>query len=376
MYDGVIADSGLGPVGEVYLQADLDTITPLPYSPGHARAMADMIKDGQPWECSTRGFLKKMIKKLKNHDLEIKASFENEFYILDNENKPLDDSFFASTLSMDKNRKLVREIVRALEAQDMIVEQYYPEAGPGQHEITLKYAQALMAADNQIKFRETINAVALQYGLQASFLPKLFSDKSGNGTHLHLSLWKDGVNLTPGEQGLSEIAAYFIAGILHHLPALLAITAPTTNSYRRIIPQNWAGAYQCWGYDNREAGIRVVTDSDGLNKQFELKAVDATSNPYLALGCVLAAGMDGISNQMKLPPSVQVDPALIPENERPTRLPENLRKSLTFLEEDSCIIDAMGKPLARAYLAVKHAELEATKSKCLKEEVKLLKNKY
>jgi glutamine synthetase len=374
MYDGVVEGAGLDPVGEVYLIADRDTITPLPYSAGHARAMADMIKDGKPWECSPRGFLKKMINRATGKDVEIKAAFENEFYLLDLENHPADETFFASTQGMDQNMELVEEMVWALEEQGMMVEQYYPEAGPGQQEITLKYTNSLQAADNQIAFRETIRAVAFQNDFQVSFLPKMFRGKSSNGCHLHLSLWRGDDNITPGDDGgLSEVASHFVAGIIQHLPALMALTTPTTNSYWRIVPQNWAGAYQCWGYDNREAAIRVVTDLDGINRQFEFKTVDATSNPYLALGCVVAAGIDGLENKIELAPPVQEDPALLSDS---IRLPKSLDKSLYYLEEDIVLLDALGPELSRAYLAVKRAELDATKKMTLDDEVNLLKDKY
>jgi glutamine synthetase len=375
MYDGIVDDAGFGPVGEVYLKADTETITPLPYSPGHARAMGDMTLNGKTWECCPRGFLKKMINKLKDLDLTLKASFENEFYLLDTDGSPVDETFFSSTQSLDMHKSLMEDVVEALELQNLTVEQFYSEAGPGQMELTIKYSDPLKAADSQIIYRETIRAIAFKHGHITSFLPKIFSGKSGSGCHLHLSLWRDGKNITGMKNGgISNLTSHFIAGILHHLPSLMAVTTPTTNSYRRIIPRNWAGAYQCWGYDNREAAVRVVTDPEGFNSQFEFKTVDATSNPYLALGCVIAAGIDGIKQKIDLPDPIQKDPASV-ELDVP-RLPKSLDKSLASLKNDKILLDALGHDLSRAYLAVKKAEWDVTKKMCLKEEVKLLKNKY
>ncbi|NET53629.1 MAG: glutamine synthetase, partial [Merismopedia sp. SIO2A8] len=263
MYDVPVPGSGLGPVGEVRLVPDWDTFTPLPYAPNHARVFGDMVKDGIPWNLCPRNFLKAMIADARSEGLEVIAAFENEFYLLQQTAEgivPADETVFASSLGMDLHQSVIDQMAQALIAQGMLVEQYYPESGPGQQEISILYTQALGAADQQIAYRETIRAIALQNNLKASFLPKIFADKAGSGCHLHLSLWQDGENLLPNPEAdgkLSEIARRFIAGILHHLPALMALTTPSTNSYRRIRPHCWSGAFRCWGMDNREAAIRV-----------------------------------------------------------------------------------------------------------------------
>ncbi len=231
------------------------------------------------------------------------AAFENEFSLLHSSNNeiiPTDDTVFASTLGMDLNRKIIDAIADALVAQDMTVERYYPESAPGQHEISIRYAEALQAADNQIVFRETVRAVAIEHGLKASFLPKIFADKAGNGCHLHVSLWQEGKNITGDGSGkLSSTALAFIAGILHHLPALMALTTPSTNSYRRIRPHFWSGAFAAWGYDNREGAVRVPSNPVPPSPtHFELKTSDASANPYLALGAVIFAGLDGIGRNL------------------------------------------------------------------------------
>jgi glutamine synthetase len=285
---------------------------------------------------------------------------------------------------MDLHRQVIDEIAEALVEQGILVEQYYPKSGPGQQEISILYAKALSAADQQIAFRETIRAIALQHHLKASFLPKIFADKAGSGCHLHLSIWQDGQNLLPNPEApgeLSEIARRFIAGILHHLPGLMALTTPSTNSYRRIQPHYWSGAFRCWGMDNREAAVRVPSNPEEMSPtHFELKTVDASANPYLALGAVIAAGLDGVRHCFELGEPVTVDPGDLSESERSDRgierLPINLGESIEQLSGDRVLLDALGAELAQAYLAVRKAEWEAMKDLELEEEVKLLLERY
>ena len=388
MYDGVVEGSRLDPVGEISLKGDMSTLTIIPYAPGHARVMGDMMENGKIWGNCPRGFLKKMTNKAFNEGLEVKAAFENEFYLLkmDEEQSKCeasDTTPFASTYSMDLNQEVIGDIVESLIAQNITVEQYYPESGPGQHEITMKYTDARKAADNQIIFRETVKAVALKHGLRASFLPKVFPDTAGSGCHLHLSLWQDGMNIlqdTTNRYHLSETAQYFLAGILHHLPALMAITTPIPRSYHRIRPQMWSGAFQVWGFNNREAAIRVIKGDDGAVEHFEFKTMDASSNPYLALGAVIAAGLDGVCNEMNLAEPVGKDPAALSSVERDKlkihSLPCNMKESMDNLKENKVLLKAMGPELSKSYLAVKKAEYEALCKLPAGKEVDLLLEKY
>lgn len=386
MYDVPVRETGLSPVGEVHLTADLASFTPLPYAPCHGRTMGDMLKNGKPWAYCPRNFLKKMDAEARDMNVEVKGAFENEFYLLRAEGgklKPVDVTPFASTYAMDLNREIIDDIIRALIAQGMTVEQYYPESGPGQQEITIRYSSALQACDHQIVFRETVRAVAQKHGLIASFLPKIFPDKTGNGCHLHLSLWRDDTNILSdptNTYGLSDPARQFIAGILYHLPALMALTTPTSNSYRRIQPNSWSGAFQCWGFDNKEAAVRVITDRDQKIRHFELKVIDASSNPYLALGAVIAAGLDGIRQQFQLGRPVQKDPAYFTNDEHneynSVPLPASLGEALIHLKNDAVVMRALGNELAQAYIGVKKAERDALKNLTLDEEVQLLLEKY
>jgi glutamine synthetase len=383
--DAVAPGSGLGPVGEVWLLPDWQTLQLLPYAPGQARVVGDMVQDGQPWPWCGRQFLRRMVQRAADQGFAIKAAFEPEFYLLRREGEhifPADTTPFAATLAMDVQQAVIVAIADALSAQGLALEQYYPESGPGQQEISVRYTDALAAADQHIVYRETVKAIAHQHGLIASFVPKLFEAHAGSGCHLHLSLWQGDRNLIPGDSGgLSKTAQAFAAGLLHHLPALMAITAPSPNSYRRLRPHSWSGAYCVWGMDNREAALRVPSNlAPPSPTHLELKTVDGAANPYLALGGAIAAGLDGLTQGYSLPPSVQQDPGALTEDERRDRsitlLPQSLLESLAELERNSILLDALGEPLATTHLAVRQAEWLAMEGMTLEAEVHLLLERY
>lgn len=366
-----------GPVGEVRLIPDPDTFTLLPYAPRSAQMVADMIKlDHTPWELDPRSFLKRMIARAEEHELEFEAVFENEFYLMrrtDNGIEPLDPSLCFSGSGMDSAEAVIQDIVTALTPQGIVVEQYMPELGPGQQELSIRHAPALRAADNQITFRQTVRGVAAQHHLAASFAPKPFADQAGSGAHIHLSAWSkprrkesSRKNLFADKRdsnGLSEVAYHFIGGVLKHLPALLALTTPTVNSFRRLQPHFWSSAYTVWGVENREAAVRVPTrywgDESGTTN-LELKASDPSCNPYLALGALIAAGLDGIDQALDPGPSTDVDPGNWSDQERASRsifrYPRTLNTALDELVHDTVLTNALGAPLAHEYILVKRAE--------------------
>ena len=386
MYDAVMPETGLSPVGEVRLVPDWSTLKILPYAPGHALVIGNMILNGKPWAMCPRHFLKRTITTAKSQGLAVKGAFENEFYLLRQTAQglePADKTLFASTQAMDLHREVIDEIAESLIAQDIPVEQYYPESGPGQQEISMGYTDALTAADWQIVFRETVRAIAHKHNLAASFLPKIFSDAAGSGCHIHFSLWQDEQNLLPDPQGicgLSQTTREFIAGILYHLPSLMALTTPSVNSYRRLQPHCWSGAYGCWGLDNREAAVRIPSNPSGCPTHFELKTVDASANPYLALGSVISAGLDGVQTSIEVPNPVTVDPGNLSAEERTAqgieRLPSNLGEAIAHLQQNNVLIQALNPELFQAFLAVRQAEWAAMKDWELEGEVKTLWGRY
>jgi glutamine synthetase len=392
MLDQLVPEGSFGPVGEIRLMPDPETFAVLPYAPKSARLLCDMVTlEGQPWDACPRSFLKRMIERGRLAGVTLKAAFENEFTLARHEGGqyvPLDRSPCFSTIGMDSAAPVIIEIIEALMAQGVYPEQYYAELGPGQQELPVRFADALRAADNQITVRETARGVALRHGLLASFAPKPFPDQAGNGSHVHWSLWrlKDGRNQfhdPGGRYGLSESGYAFIGGVLAHLPALVALTAPSVNSYRRLQPRFWSSAYTAWGPDNREAAVRVPSKRRGFEMEstnLELKPCDPSNNPYLALGGLLAAGLDGMERKLDPGEPTLVDPDTLSETERRRRgirrLPGSLAEALEALERDDVLRAALGDTLVREYLTVKRSEVRAFEGKDVAFEIEQHFYKY
>ena len=376
MLEQLVPEGSFGPIGEIRLIPDLDTFTILPYAEGNARMMVDMqTLDKKPWDMCPRNFLKKMINKSEENGFKILASFENEFYLIKKENGkfiPYDNSLCFSSIGMDSANKIILEIVNALNKSGMNVEKYFPELGPGQQEIVIRCEDALKAADNQVAFRETVRGVALNNRVFASFAPKPFLDQAGNGCHIHISLWDknrdknvfyDPKDNQKDQYNLSETAYNFIGGILKHIRGLVGITAPSVNSYRRLQPNMWSSAFSCYGPDNREAAVRIPSNfwnQEEGTTNLELKFADPSCNPYLTLGAIIAAGLDGIENKIECGEPVDVDPAKLDEEERIRlgidRYPTNLEDALSELEKDKILEQALGSTLHKEYITVRRSE--------------------
>jgi glutamine synthetase len=316
-----------------------------------------------------------MIQRAADHGFTIQAALENEFSLLHPAEEggyvPIDTGLCFSSISMTAAAEVMDDIIAALEQQGIPIDAYYPELGHGQHELPIRHAPALRAADNQIWFRETVRNVAHQHGLLASLAPKPLPEQAGNGCHIHWSVWD-----TAGEQNLlydaadpyqlSQTGYHFIAGVLAHLPGLLALTAPSYNSYRRLQPHFWSSAYTAWGPDNREAAVRIASGLFGYESStvnLELKASDPSNNPYLALGGLIAAGLDGVARQLTPGEATLIDPGNFSEEERSERgigrYPTTQAAALDALEQDELLMAALGPELSASYLAVKRSEYAA-----------------
>lgn len=368
MMDELQPVEGMGPVGEVRITPDANTFVTLPYAFGVAAMLCDQVNpDGTPWDGCARTFLKQAIAELATAGYELQAAFEPEFTLGRREGaelEPLDESLCYSATGFHLAHDYIIDLVEALNKQGLEVEHYYPELGHGQQEVSIRHAAALRAADNHVLLRETARAVAIRHGLWASFAPKPLPDQAGNGAHLHASLWSNGSNAftdASGQFGMSAVGYRFMAGVLAHLPALVALTCGSVNSYRRLAPSMWAGAYACYGPDNREAAIRVcspVGASGSVN--LELKPSDSSGNPYLALGGFIHAGLDGIRRELDPGEPLLVDPATLSSSERSrlavVRLPSSLSEALDALQADSVLMSALGPLRSSAYLAVKRSE--------------------
>lgn len=377
MMDELAPVEEMGPVGEVRIKPDPSTFVALPYAPGAAAMLADQVNlDGSPWGGCARTFLKEAIAELSGMGYELQASFEPEFSLGRYDGAsftPNDESLCYSATGFHLAHDYTIDLVDALIRQGLEVEHYYPELGHGQQEVPIRYATALRAADNHVLLRETVRAVAIRHGLWATFAPKPLPMQAGNGAHLHASLWAGGANAfadPSGLYGLSSLGYRFIGGVLAHLPGLVALTCGSVNSYRRLRPSSWAGAYACYGPDNREAAVRVCSPVGTCGSvNLELKPIDSTGNPYLALGAFIHAGIDGIRRSLDPGEPVLADPAtlsgasprgLAPDSRAgvPVRLPASLGEALDALSADSVLMPALGPVRSAAYLAVKRSEVE------------------
>jgi glutamine synthetase len=385
MLDHLQPVEGMGPVGEVRIMPDPATFVTLPYAPGAGAMVADLVQpDGEPWGACARTYLRQAIDDLAAHGYAATAAFEPEFTLGRREASPdggpdrlvpVDDSLCYSATGFHQAHDYAVELQRALQAQGMQVENYYPELGHGQQEMSVRHAGALRAADNHVLYRETVRGIAFRRGMWASLAPKPIADQAGNGCHLHLSLRELGPDGQPGEPvfydaadryRLSETGYHFIGGLLAHLPALTALTCGSVNSYRRLAPQMWSSAHTVYGMDNREAAVRICSpmrDDPAGSVNLELKPSDSSANPYLALGACIYAGLDGIRRKLDPGEAVNVDPATLTDDQRRAvgahRLPASLAEALDALEADELLMESLGDLRLRAYLAVKRSEVAA-----------------
>ena len=389
--DHPVESVGIGPIGEVRLMPDWDTLRFLPYAKGHACVLADMYTlEGQPSNLCPRHFLRRMISEAATCGLTLNTGFESEFYLLKHSKggkgvEPIDSTLSCMSLSMDLNCDVMTDIIDALIEQGLTIETIHPESGPGQQEVVVQYSDPMKAAYEMIVVRETVKIIAHKHNIVASFLPKIFADQSGNGNHIHFSVNdKEGRNLVPSEENSKELSAitqHFVAGILEHMPALMAITVPTTNSFRRILPCAWSGAFQCWGYENRECIIRVPRNPHTPHvTHFEVKTIDTAANPYLAIGALIAAGIDGVKRKLTPPPPLDKDPGIMKEEERQKlnirSLPKSLDESIKALKSNDVLLGALQPTLAKVLLGIKETEFEEMKDMSLEQEVDLLLQRF
>jgi glutamine synthetase len=344
-------ESGLSPVGECRLVPDLSTLTPLPFASNQAMVACDMTEPDAttPWEGCPRSALKRVLGRLSERGYRTLASYEAEFYVWGSEG-PLDRTPYAGSYALTPAADFVAELARTLQEMGIRPEQCH--------------AEALAAADERVMVLEAIRGVAHKMGLETTMAPKPYLDAAGNGHHLHVSLYEgEDPVLFDASGGLSGPGRGLVGGLLAHLPAVMAFTAPSPNSYQRLAPGMWASAFAAYGLDNREAAVRLaspVAGRESATANVEIKPVDATSNPYLALAAVLAAGMDGIDRGLDPGEPTMVDPATLGEDERVTRgirpLPASPDEALDALEGDAVLVDAIGEPLVRTHVAVARAQ--------------------
>lgn len=370
--DSVTASrTSTGPVGDLRLYPDLARLVALAAQPGWAWAPVDRhTRAGEVHPLCHRSFAARMVARLAERGMSAAMAFELEWAL----DAGSGDGFTPATIGpaygmtrIIECSDYLRDLVRALAAEAIRVEQVHPEYAAGQFEVSVAPNDPVGAADDSVLVRQTVRAVGHNHGLRTSFSPSVVAGQVGNGGHVHLSLWREGGNLFAGGEGPHGITAEaeaFTAGILRELPALLVIGAPSVASYLRLIPQHWSGAFQTWGLENREAALRLVTGTVGhetTSANVEVKSFDLSANPYLAVGALLAAGLAGIEDGLRLPPEIAVDPATLSAEELAaagaTQLPASLSEALERYEVSTVLAEALGDPLHETIAAIRRAEL-------------------
>ncbi|MGW7366335.1 glutamine synthetase [Streptomyces sp. NPDC054841] len=372
-----------GPDGDLRLVPDLERLTVLAGQPGWAWAPVDRYdQQGEPYGACQRLFARRMARRAAERGIELRMGFETEWTVQRDGGYPWAGPAYGMARVVELS-DYVNEVLRALVAQGVEVLQIHPEYAAGQFEVSVAPSDPVGAADLAVLVRETIRAVTLRHGLTALFGPVVEAGKVGNGGHLHLSLWRDGRNLCRGGEGpfaMTDESESFLAGVLDALPALLAVGAPTPASYLRLEPSRWAGVFQCWGLENREAALRFITgapdDPDGANA--EVKCFDAAANPYLVTGAVIAAGLAGVEAGAKLPEPVQGDPAVsaTAAPDGPARLPRTLDEAVEHFVRSDVLREALGEELFEAIVAVRRAESELFDGRSPQEIAEATRGRY
>ena len=368
---------------DMYLRPDVETVQIFPWksetndgeSYGNAGVVCDVLTpNGEPFEGDPRWVLKRAQQAAGEMDFEMFAGPEPEFFLFKTSREDGEETFTSTTLHdtggyfdlipIDKGEETRKDIVISLEKMGFQVEAAHHEVAPSQHEIDFQYDTSVRMADRIIAFKTTTKTIALRHGLNATFMPKPHAKENGSGMHVHLSLTRNGENCfyEPGNRyDLSDTAMYFIGGLIKHIDAITAITNPTVNSYKRLVPGYEAPVNISWGQHNRSALIRVPsTNTPETSTRIELRSPDPTANPYLAFAVMLQAGLHGIKEEISPPDPVDEDIYGMEDATKEERnigsLPSSLDEALDALEKDEVIKEALGPHVTSNYLRAKRAE--------------------
>lgn len=357
---------------DMYLYPDLDTLAIFPWRPQQgkvARLICDIYRpNGEAFEGDPRYILKKVVEEAETLGYTFDVGPECEFFLYHN-----DDNGQPTTITHEKagyfdlgpvdlGENARRDMVLNLEDMGFEIEASHHEVAPAQHEIDFHYDEALTTADNIMTFKLAVKTIAKRHGLHASFMPKPKEGINGSGMHINISLSKDGKNLFSDPQdalGLSREAYYFIGGLMRHIKGMAAVTNPLVNSYKRLVPGFEAPVFIAWSTTNRSPLIRIPAEK-GEHTRVELRSPDPSANPYLVLAVCLAAGLDGIKNQILPPAAVNQNifemTAAQRQEEGIESLPNNLLEAVQELEKDPFIQGVLGEHLSRRYIRAKKQE--------------------
>lgn len=360
---------------DMFLKPDLSTFAILPWTRGTenvtARLICDVyLPDGARFKGDPRYILQRQVERINKMGYEFFVGPELEFFLFEPNGKgvvhalPHDEGgYFDQT--MDLAAEVRREMTRDLQYMHIDVEALHHEVAEGQHEIDFRYDKAVKTADNSITFKHVLKAVASRHGLLATFMPKPICGKSGSGMHVHQSLFKDGKNMfydASDAHNLSKLAKQFIAGQMHHIKAINAVTNPIVNSYKRLVVGYEAPVCVAWATRNRSVLIRIPRINPGMESavRCELRCPDPAANPYLAFAVMLAAGIDGIEKEMEVPEAIEEDLYEMTEKELAERgigsVASDLNEAIDALRDDKVIRDALGEHSFEIYYKAKKAE--------------------
>lgn len=372
---------------DMYLRPDLSTwmIYPAGESTDHRTGgvICDIITpDGRLFPGDPRYVLKRLLQRVQQEGISYQVGAEPEFFLVPigtrdpRDVDATDKAGYFDLAPIDYEEEIRKKVVVELKMMGLEVEGAHHECAPHQHEIDFRYTDALRSADNIMIFKLITKTVALKSGFEATFIPKLAAGIHGSGMHIHLSAQRDGRNLfydPDHPHKLSQFAHQFIGGIFAHIHAITAITNPTINSYKRLGPGYEAPVYICWSRYNRSALIRIPATRNGESTRFELRNPDPSTNPYLALTAILAAGEHGVKEKLTPPKMVeenvyeQINTSLA--DQRLERLPSSLEQALEALEQDTVIKDALGDEIVGCFLRAKQAELREFQGEVTRWEV-------
>ncbi|MDW7650771.1 MAG: type I glutamate--ammonia ligase [Bacillota bacterium] len=378
MFDGSSIDGFVRiEESDQYLRPDPNTFTVFPWRPRDgsvARLICDVYTpDGEPFAGCPRCTLQKVLEEAKDMGYTLNAGPEAEFFLFhtDENGRPtttthdLGGYFDLSPVDLGENAR--RDMVMTLQEMGFEIEASHHEVAEGQHEIDFKYDEALATADKLVTFKFVVRSIAQRHGLHASFMPKPIFGINGSGMHTHQSLFKNGENIfydPKDPKQLSETAYHYIGGLLKHAPAFTAITNPTVNSYKRLVPGYEAPVYLAWSEKNRSPLIRIPARR-GVGTRVEVRSPDPSANPYLALAVMLKAGLDGIKNKIQAPAAVDRNIYQLTEVERKEMgigsLPGSLQDALRELENNVVIQEALGQHTFERFIEAKRIEFQSYK---------------
>ncbi|MFM9836283.1 MAG: type III glutamate--ammonia ligase [Methylophilaceae bacterium] len=372
---GAIWGMGIAPNGPDYMAVgELSTLALIPWQPGYARIICDGHVNGKPYEYDSRVVLKKQIARLAEKGWTLYTGLEPEFSLLKKDEfghvHPVDSTDTLQKPCYDykgitRQSAFLEKLTESLLAADLDVYQIDHEDSNGQFEINYTYADCLKSADDFIMFKMAASEIANSMGMVCSLMPKPFSNRPGNGMHMHMSIGDGKKTLFQDDSdktghGLSKLAYHFLGGLLAHAPALAALAAPTVNSYKRLVVgrslsgATWAPAYISYGDNNRSTMVRIPYG------RLELRLPDGGCNPYLATAAVIAAGLDGVARE--LDPGTGNRDNLYdysPEQLKAAGigiLPQNLKEAVHAFSQDKVIRDALGDKLAQEFIDLKTME--------------------